>query len=208
MYEIKCPYCGMENKNTNIKCEYCGEIIEKSDSIEKNLNKEEIYINNKAKTEKFLKNFNLVLILAFSVHIIIGVVVIFISNFISKVDLDSSKKYETVEGKLSSFYFTKEDSMGKPMGKATYEFVVNGKNYDASPKVVDYEENYKKTELVYYNVNNPSDNVILINMDKERKIGMFMVIIPLTVLILIEILIKIARDSNRKKESNGLIINN
>lgn len=175
---VKCPNCGKENKNTNIKCEFCStQLIDEnkfnqydnfvinSDGIETKV------INVSPKTVGCLGK---ILSLMFvGPWILAGIVFLGVGLFSSISERNYTKEFEQTTGILTNCV----------VDEAIYEYQVNGDTYIASPSRSSNCDGFKERDIVYYNPNNPSESIMYANWSILIIIGLILVIVPVIILI-------------------------
>ena len=168
---MKCPSCGSENKNTNIKCEVCGAELHPEEEdrsiLDSNINPTYVdrqkivngldYINKRKKGIGCLSNVIISIILI--PWILAGLAFIGVSLYSIISNIKVSKNYDETEATLVD-YVIKMDSEGKEDYKAIYEFEVDGVKYTASPDKVGSKNSFKKTAKVKYNPEYPNENLM------------------------------------------------
>ena len=171
---MKCPFCGNENKNTNIKCEVCGEILHPEEEIK---NEEtaspEIqfqkvdFMNTRADEapgeivtgKKFGCFSNIIIAIVTIPWMLAGLAFIGVSLYSIMHNNKISKDYKKAEGTLID-YAVSRDSEGKTEYKGIYEFEVDGVKYNASPDTVGSKSSFKKKATVKYNPDYPNENIM------------------------------------------------
>lgn len=103
---IKCPNCGQENKNTNIKCEFCGtdlNFVEQNDNFT-NVNNSQINTKNINLSNKVMKYIiNGFLIFTMAPILFFVIVCIFISLYFNITNYIKSKDYVETEGRFVNY---------------------------------------------------------------------------------------------------------
>lgn len=176
MNTVKCPNCGNENKNTNIKCEFCGTEI---NHIEQNNNfyyKDYPQINLGSKKIKFI--INAILIFLLIPWFLIGLIFIGVSTYSHISASNESKNYLETEGKLVSY-----DDCGSELCSAVYEYSVNGVIYKGSPNLLSNRSGFKNTVIVKYNPDKPNEYVINSGWNNLLITGVIMVTVVLLIFI-------------------------
>ncbi|MBQ8914039.1 MAG: DUF3592 domain-containing protein [Lachnospiraceae bacterium] len=185
---MKCPSCGSENKNTNIKCEVCGSVLhpeeEDLSKFESGENPKYIerqnlvngldYINKRKKGIGCLSNVIISIILI--PWILAGLAFIGVSLYSIISNIKVSKNYDETDAKLVD-YVIKRDGEGKEYYKAIYEFEVDGVTYTASPDKEGSKNSYKKTAKVKYNPEYPNENLMASGWGGLLATGIIMEII-------------------------------
>ena len=184
MNTIKCPNCGYENKNTNIRCESCGKELNhiKNNDYQKNVkiidlgSKKVKYITNailifllapwflfslafKNKKVKCIIT-NAILIFILAPWFLIGLAFIGISLYSNITDYSKSKNYLETKGKLISYENCKYDDDRGELCNGVYEYTVNGITYKGSPNLLSNRSRFKQTATVKYNPDNPNEYVM------------------------------------------------
>lgn len=185
---MKCPFCGSENKNTNIKCEVCGAELhpeEEDQSIfDSNISPKYVdsqkivneldYINKRKKGIGCLSNVIISVILI--PWILAGLAFIGVSLYSIISNIKVSKNYDETDATLVD-YVIKRDSEGKEYYKAIYEFEVDGVKYTASPDKEGSKNSYKKTAKVKYNPEYPNENLMVSGWGGLLATGIIMEIV-------------------------------
>lgn len=185
---MKCPSCGSENKNTNIKCEVCGAELHPEEEdrsiLDSNINPTYVdrqkivngldYINKRKKGIGCLSNVIISIILI--PWILAGLAFIGVSLYSIISNIKVSKNYDETEATLVD-YVIKMDSEGKEDYKAIYEFEVDGVKYTASPDKVGSKNSFKKTAKVKYNPEYPNENLMASGWGSLLATGIVMEII-------------------------------
>lgn len=194
MNTVKCPNCGQENKNTNIRCEYCGTELNHIEQNDNFLNKD--YSQTNVKTSdlgsKKVKHIitNVILIFMFAPWFLIGLVFIGVSSYSNISDNNKSKNYLETEGKLVSYENCQYDDDGDELCNAVYIYTVNGVTYKGSPNLLSNRSGFKQNATVKYNPNNPSEYVMNPGWNGLLIVGIIMVTVVLIIFISIKISIK------------------
>lgn len=185
---MKCPTCGSENKNTNIKCEVCGTVLHPEEEdyslFDSNINPKYVdrqktvnrleYINKRKKGIGCLSN---VIISAILIPwILAGLAFIGVSLYSIISNIKVSKNYDETEATLVD-YVKKSDIEGKDYYIAIYEFEVDGVKYTASPDKEGSKNSYKKTAKVKYNPEYPNENLMASGWGSLLATGIVMEII-------------------------------
>ena len=185
---MKCPSCGSENKNTNIKCEVCGVELhseeEDSSLFDSNINPKYVerqnivkgldYINKRKKGIGCLSNIIIAIILI--PWILAGLAFIGVSLYSIISNIKASKNYDETEATLVD-YVIKRDGEGKEYYKAVYEFEVDGVKYTASPDKEGSKNSYKMTAKVKYNPEYPNENLMASGWGSLLVTGIIMEIV-------------------------------
>lgn len=199
MNTIKCPNCGYENKNTNIRCEACGKElnhIEQSDNFLNNDYQKNVKtIDLGSKKVKCITSVILIFVLA--PWFLIGLFFIGVSSYSSITDNNKSKNYLETEGKLVSYENCQYDD-GNELCSGVYEYAVSGVTYKGSPNLLSNRSGFKQTIIVKYNPNNPNEYVIDSGWNWLLIVGIIMV----TVVVVIFISVKLSIKNSSKKVKN------
>lgn len=199
MNTIKCPNCGYENKNTNIRCESCGKElnhIEQSDNFLNNdyqTNVKTIDLGSK-KVECIT---SVILFFVLAPWFLIGLFFIGVSSYSSITDNNKSKNYLETEGKLVSYENCQYDD-GNELCSGVYEYAVSGVTYKGSPNLLSNRSGFKQTIIVKYNPNNPNEYVIDSGWNWLLIVGIIMV----SVVVVIFISVKLSIKNSSKKVKN------
>lgn len=199
MNTIKCPNCGYENKNTNIRCESCGKElnhIEQSDNFLNNDYQKNVKtIDLGSKKVKGITSVILIFVLA--PWFLIGLFFIGVSSYSSITDNNKSKNYLETEGKLVSYENCQYDD-GNELCSGVYEYTVSGVTYKGSPNLLSNRSGFKQTIIVKYNPNNPNEYVIDSGWNWLLIVG----IIIVSVVVVIFISVKLSIKNSSKKVKN------
>ncbi len=157
----KCPNCGYENRNTNIRCESCGKELNNANytSINQKLPQLDEKTIDAAKKRANLIS-NIILVFMLGLQFLVGIVFIGVSLYFNITENYKSKNYLKTEGKLVDFDNCQYNNEGNETCNAIYEYVVNSVTYKGSPSVLSNQSSSEKTVTVKYNPNNPSEYVI------------------------------------------------
>ena len=200
MNTIKCPNCGYENKNTNIRCESCGKELNHIEQSDKFFNKDNSQINVKTidlESKKVKCITTVILVFVLAPWFLIGLFFIGVSSYSSITDNNKSKNYLETEGKLVSYENCQYDD-GDELCSGVYEYTVNGVIYKGSPNLLSNCSGFKQTIIVKYNPNNPNEYVIDSGWNWLLIIGIIMV----SVVVLIFISVKNSIKKLSKKVKN------
>ena len=159
MNTSKCPNCGYENRNTNIRCESCGKELNNT----KYTKYSEEYCQTDYKSialakKKINRVCNIILILILIPWFLGGLVFIGIYLYLNITNNNKAKNYFKTDAKLikyDCFY----DEEGNECS-AIYEYIVDGVTYRVSPNVISNSSGFKQTTMVRYNPDNPNEYVI------------------------------------------------
>lgn len=206
MNTIKCPNCGYENKNTNIRCELCKTELNYIDSNNNFLNRDysqQEYETSKSKKAIIIIVVNAILLLMFAPFLVVGIFFTVKSFDFSSVDGKNIENYLETEGRLVDYDMSGKTDDGRTLYKGIYEYKVNGITYKGSPNYSstirsDIEENVK----VKYNDNNPNEYVIDLGFNIVIFLcGIIAVSIALMIIIPTNIfIIKIFKMTNQDKK--------
>lgn len=191
MNTIKCPNCGYENKNTNIRCESCGKElnhIEQSDNFLNNDYQKNVKtIDLGSKKVKCITSVILIFVLV--PWFLIGLFFIGVSSYSSITDNNKSKNYLETEGKLVSYENCQYDD-GNELCSGVYEYKVSGVTYKGSPNLLSNRSGFKQTIIVKYNPNNPNEYVIDSGWNWLLIVGIIIVSVVVVIFISVKISIK------------------
>ena len=206
MNTVKCPSCGHENKNTNIRCELCKTELNYIDSNNNFLNRDysqQEYETSKSKKAIIIIVVNAILLLMFAPFLVVGIFFTVKSFDFSSVDGKNIENYLETEGRLVDYDMSGKTDDGRTLYKGIYEYKVNGITYKGSPNYSstirsDIEENVK----VKYNDNNPNEYVIDLGFNIVIFLcGIIAVSIALMIIIPTNIfIIKIFKMTNQDKK--------
>lgn len=193
MNTVKCPNCGHENKNTNIRCESCGTELNHIEQNNSFLNKDYSQTNVKtinlgSKTAKHITSAILIFILA--PWFLIGLAFIGVSSYSNITDYNKSKDYLETEGKLINYENCKYEDDGDEFCNGVYEYIVNGVTYKGSPNLLSNRSGFKRTATVKYNPNNPNEYVMNSGWNGLLITGIIMVTVVLVIFIVVKTSIK------------------
>lgn len=191
MNTIKCPNCGYENKNTNIRCEACGKElnhIEQSDNFLNNDYQKNVKtIDLGSKKVKCITSVILIFVLV--PWFLIGLFFIGVSSYSSITDNNKSKNYLETEGKLVSYENCQYDD-GDELCSGVYEYTVSGVTYKGSPNLLSNRSGFKQTIIVKYNPNNPNEYVIDSGWNWLLIVGIIIVSVVVVIFISVKLSIK------------------
>ena len=201
MNTIKCPNCGHENKNTNIRCESCSTELNHIEQSNNFLNNDYSQTNVKtiflgSKKSKHIKGVNLIFKLA--PWFLIGLAFIGISLYSSITDNSKSKNYLETEGKLISYENCQYDNDGDELCYGVYEYTVNGVTYTGSPNMLSNRSGFEQTATVKYNPDNPNEYV----MDSGWNVLLIVGIIMVSIVTIIFISFKLSVKKLSKKAND------
>ena len=193
MNTVKCPNCGHENKNTNIRCESCGTELNHIEQSSNFLNKDYSQANVKtidlgSKKSKRITSAILIFILA--PWFLGGLVFIGVSSYSNITDNNKSKNYLETEGKLVSYENCQYDDDGDELCNGVYEYTVNGVTYKGSPNLLSNRSGFKQTATVKYNPDNPNEYVMNSGWNGLLIAGIIMVTVVVVIFIAVKTSIK------------------
>lgn len=192
-----CPNCQKENKNTNIRCEGCGtELI----NVQEHLNKiQPVYTLNptapltkeqKIKTTKTTGCIiKIILFFFISPFLFTGLALTIVGAILTIDERSKIENYVQTEATLVE-YINCYISDGSEFCEGLYEYEVDGTRYTASPSKEGSRNTYSETETVYYNANNPSENLIPAGWTTLLIVGIIMVVASSSSIIIVTILNK------------------
>lgn len=182
MNTIKCPNCGTENKNTNIRCEACGtelnhisqdNTITNTDILRRNI------------SEKSIKNLNIVItvILAFMLFpfFLVGLIFSGVGTYLIISENIEARNYSQAEGTLVKYDNIHNDDNGNEVCTGIYEYDVNGVKYYGSPKKTSTRSSFKQTLTIRYNPDNPNEYVITSNWIGILRSGLITIAITVAI---------------------------
>ncbi len=208
MNGMKCPNCGNENKNTNIRCEFCGaelNSIEPNDSFH---NSHTLQIKLDLESKKVRYIINAIFIFLFVPWFLIGVAFIGVSTYSNISDYRNARNYLETEGKLISYENCEYDRDRDELCNAVYEYVVDGVTYTGSPKRLSTRTGFKETLTVKYNPNDPSEYVMDSGWNGLFITGIIIVAVVLILFIGSKIsLKKLATKINQIAEKDNSVVN-
>lgn len=193
MNTVNCPYCGNENKSTNIKCEVCGLELITTD----NPNKDHIQLDDKS--IRLYKKYVLIgiLIITLAPVFFFGLILMAIGTYCSIDEDKSTQGYVETEGNFIDTSVSKrKDALYTPI----YEYKVNGTSYKASPNLLTNSKDFKQVITIKYNPSNPSEYVI---SDNWKNLFIKGAIIDTVLLIVFVVVVK--KLTNESKEENPVI---
>lgn len=177
----KCPNCGKENKNTNVKCAFCETEL---NHLEQEDNLFNINSNSGNKIFKIISN--IILIIRIFPWILIGILFIGISIYFTYSTISANNKaknYLETVGTLIDFDNCEIDEDNDELCNAIYEYTVNDITYEGSPKLLSNRSSFKQTITVKYNPDNPSEYVINEETNTLLILGINIVIIVIIIYI-------------------------
>ena len=161
MDNIKCPNCGQENQNSNLRCIHCNAKLNSTESSGNFLNvdySKETAKNIYSNTKKVSHIATAILIIILIPWFLGGLVFIGIYLYLNITDHNKAKNYFKTDAKLikyDCFY----DEEGNECS-AIYEYIVDGVTYRVSPNVISNSSGFKQTTTVRYNPDDPNEYVI------------------------------------------------
>ena len=181
----KCPNCGYENRNTNIRCESCGKELNNANytSVNQKLPQLDEKTIDAAKKRANLIS-NIILIFILGLPFLVGIVFIGVSLYFNITENYNSKNYLKTEGKLVDFDNCQYNNENETCN-AIYEYVVNGITYTGSSNVSSNRSDFKQTITVKYNPNDSSEYVI--NSDFNYLLMTGIIIIAVDLLIFVSV---------------------
>lgn len=181
----KCPNCGYENRNTNIRCESCGKELNNANytSVNQKLPQLDEKTIDAAKKRANLIS-NIILIFILGLPFLVGIVFIGVSLYFNITENYNSKNYLKTEGKLVDFDNCQYNNENETCN-AIYEYVVNGITYTGSSNVSSNRSDFKQTITVKYNPNDSSEYVI--NSDFNYLLITGIIIIAVDLLIFVSV---------------------
>ena len=197
MNTVKCPSCGHENKNTNIKCEAC------QTKLNYVAQEDVKTINLGSKKFKFILNAILIFITA--PFFLGGLFFTYASSYSLITDYNKSKNYLETEGKLVGYDNCRADNEGDEMCKAIYEYKVDGVVYNASPNASRNQSGYSKTATVKYNPNNPSEYIMDSGWISLLITGIAILGVVLTIIISINVALKKLVEEAKKYQKDNQV---
>lgn len=209
MYNVKCPNCGFENKNTNIRCESCGTELNGVDLSETFPDNDYSYPKVKVvkvSGKKIKLIINIILVASLLLWFVIGLVFIGVSLSSIKTDKDKTANYLETEGKLVGYENCQRDSDGDELCNGVYEYTVGDVVYKGSPNLLSNHTGFKQTVIVKYDPNNPSEYSIYAGWNTLLIVGIVMVIASTGLFIAAEIFLnKFFKDSGDNEEDNEVL---
>lgn len=207
MNTIKCPNCGRENKNTNIRCESCDTELNHIEQSNNFLNND--YSQTNVKTIDFGSKkakhiISVILIFLLAPWFLVGLAFIGVSSYSSIADNSKSKNYLETEGKLISFENCQYDDDGDELCNGVYEYTVNGVTYKGSPNLLSNRSGFKQTATVKYNPDNPNEYVMNSGWNGLLIAGIIMVTVVVIIFIAVKKTIKkLSRKVNDIEKDNS-----
>lgn len=182
MNTSKCPNCGYENKDTNIRCESCGNELDNT-KYTKYSDKycQPDYKSIALAKKKTNRVCNIILTLILIPWFLGGLVFIGIYLYLNISDNNKAKNYLKTDAKLinyNCFYDEEGDECS-----AIYEYIVDGATYRVSPDVISNRSGFKQITTVRYNPNDP--NECIINFDWSHLLIIGIIIDSIVTLIFI-----------------------
>lgn len=186
MDNIKCPNCGQENQNTNLRCIYCNAELKPIEQSSNFLNVDYSQENAKAiqsNTKKAGHIANIILVIVLIPWFLIGIAFVGISSYSMMNDNGKSKGYLETEGKLVDYVDCQYDEDGAELCNGLYEYTVDGTTYKGSPNLLSDYSGFKSTITVKYNPNNPSEYVMNSGWNTLLIAGIIILIVALVIFI-------------------------
>lgn len=186
MDNIKCPNCGQENQNTNLRCIYCNAELKPIEQSSNFLNVDYSQENAKAiqsNTKKAGHIANIILVIVLIPWFLIGIAFVGISSYSMMNDNGKSKGYLETEGKLVDYVDCQYDEDGAELCNGLYEYTVDGTTYKGSPNLLSDHSGFKSTITVKYNPNNPSEYVMNSGWNTLLIAGIIILIVALVIFI-------------------------
>lgn len=207
MDNIKCPNCGYENKNSNIRCEVCNNElnhIEKNNNfLNRDYSQENVkIINYGGKKTKVITNAILIFMLA--PGFITGLIFVCVSSY-ANITNNKSKNYLETEGKLVGFENCQYDNNENEVCNGVYEYTINGISYEGSPNILSSRSSFKQTAIIKYNPNNPNEYVMNSGWNWILIIGIIIVTIDVIIFISVKTCIKkLSKKANDIEKDNSM----
>lgn len=186
MDNIKCPNCGQENQNTNLRCIYCNAELKPIEQSSNFLNVDYSQENAKtiqSNTKKAGHIANIILVIVLIPWFLIGIAFVGISSYSMMNDNGKSKGYLETEGKLVDYVDCQYDEDGAELCNGLYEYTVDGTTYKGSPNLLSNRSGFKSTITVKYNPNNPSEYVMNSGWNTLLIAGIIILIVALVIFI-------------------------
>ena len=211
MDNIKCPNCGQENQNTNIRCIHCGTELNHIESNSNFLNVDYSQENEKninSNIKKFSHIATAILVIVLIPWFIIGTAFIVISLCAIISDNSKANGYLQTEGKLVDYVDCQYDEDGNELCNGLYEYIVDGTIYKGSPNLSSNRSGFKKSITVRYNKNNPSEYVMDSGFNTLLIVGIINLGVTLIIFTAAKIeLKKIPEKLNKTLKDNQVISN-
>lgn len=186
MNTVKCPNCGNENRNTNIRCEFCNRVLNSvSENDHQNLFATQL---NNTTARKILYVF---LLCSFAPFFFMGLIFIGVSTYFKFLEYHQSKNYLKTTGNLINY----EKCVKDGLCQAVYEYEVNGIIYSGTPNYLSDESKLKEHMIIKYNPNDPSQYIIASEWNDLFIAGIVMVVL---FIIMIIVIIKSLKKIKRK----------
>ena len=157
---MKCPNCGMENPSNNMRCGNCGTPLVQPQNQEM---PETTQINQTTSPPKITKWLGVIITaVIFLPFITAAAIILIISTIGMTQEQKEIENYANTIATLNDFYdcYYIEGDRTDELCSAEYQYIVDGKNYKASPKQASDKDTFEQEVTVYYNPNNPSEAVI------------------------------------------------
>ena len=185
MDNIKCPNCGQENQNSNLRCIHCNAKLNSTESSGNFLNvdySKETAKNIYSNTKKVSHIATAILIIILIPWFLIGIAFFEISLYSIVNDNINSKGYLQTEGKLVDYVDCQYDE-GKELCKGLYEYTVDDVTYNGSPNSLSNRSGFKNITTVKYNPNNPNEYVMDSGWNTLLIVGIIIIAVALIIFI-------------------------
>ena len=188
-----CPNCQRENKNTNIRCEYCQtQLIDVQEHLKKNANYTEPIVIDLGATsqtpEQQAKNTNLsccimsfIIMMFIGPFLLVGLAFLGIGTYCYIEEQKAIETYVETTGELYNFERCTYND-GEELCTPVYLYEVDGQIYTASPSSSSTKDNFSQKETVYYNPNDPSENLIKADWHTLIIVGGVFSIVPIAII--------------------------
>lgn len=192
MTTIKCPFCGADNNNTNIKCEICGtELISNDPDVFTVNNAFPDFDGNVTvlpSGEKFFKIcVKFFLLMTLGPFLICTLAFIVVGSYELISEHNQAKNYLETEGRLVGYKDHTYNDDGDVVCTAIYEYTVRGTTYQGSPKKLSSTSSFKETVPVKYNSDNPAEYVISADWNQLLIFGIAMLLVLITIFISVKV---------------------
>ena len=130
---IKCPNCGMENPSNNMRCGNCGTPLVQPQNQEM---PETTQINQTTSPPKITKWLGVIITaVIFLPFITAAAIILIISTIGMTQEQKEIENYANTTATLNDFYdcYYSEGDRTDELFSAEYQYIVDGKNYKASP---------------------------------------------------------------------------
>lgn len=155
---MKCVHCGYENNDSRDTCWSCGHPLENDYFLNRVgvlATFSSLFLGSKTTNRVF----TIVLLFLFIPLILLGLVFSVIGGFHILSDYNKTKDYLQIEGKLVQYKDCRQEEEME-LCSALYEYVVDGKTYQASPNLISSKEEFQPIATVSYNPKNPQEFVM------------------------------------------------